>query len=611
MCYARKAFVRQAHLRSSCKCWPGDDHDRHRLQLQGYRDHRHRTSHTDFDSHRRAEGRTVNAHPEAVTPAGFRGLPADAVDVIVIGAGFAGIYAVRQLRDKGFNVVGLEAGLGVGGAWYWNRYPGCRTDSEAHYYCYSFDKELLTEWRWKERFPSQAEVLSYLERAAVKFDVLRLFRFGSRVVNGTWDDHRHLWTLELENGALLTACVVVSAMGILSAPFKPEVAGINDFKGKWYLAQQWPAEGVELAGKRVGIIGTGATGVQLTPPIAEEAAHLYVFQRTPHYVVAGQNRPIDDERRAEIARNYDEIWRAVKGHSFAMPFVSSGRKAAETSAAERDLAYEKGWKKGGLSFLFETFDDLMVDPVANETAAEFFRRKIRETVHDPVIAETLTPRDYPLGGKRLPAGHNYYETFNRDNVTLVDVKRDPIVEFTPTGIRTHGANYDLEIVVFATGYDAFTGAVTRANLHGRSGRSIADVWNDGPQTFLGMTVRDFPNFFMIGGPQSPFANNPPCTESQVEWITEAILHIRDSGANVMEPSLSAQQAWVEHVNTVASGTLLPLGEKVGSWFTGANIPGKKHVLQVYFGGAHLYAERIRAVTAGRFREFELDSAAET
>jgi len=517
---------------------------------------------------------------------------ASPIDAIVVGAGFSGINMVRLLRDRGFDVLGIEAGDGVGGTWYWNRYPGARTDSEAFYYCYSFDQELLKSWKWSERYPAQPEVRAYLEHAADRFDVRRLFRFGVRVLGSRWDESTSTWAVQLDTSEIVYTRFLVSAMGILSAPNAPEIPGVETFEGRRVFAQQWPDD-VDLTGKRVGIIGTGATGIQLTPVAAKLAAELFVLQRTPHYIIPNRNRPMTDEWRSQIHEQYDQIWEKVRSHPFAMPFTSRGLMGADATEESLETIFEEGWANGGLAFLFETFDDLLTNPEVNAVASEFFRKKIREVVHDPETAEKLTPRDYPLGAKRLPGEHSYYEAFNRPNVHVVDIRSTPIVEFTPKGLRLQdGTELELDIVVFATGFDAFSGAVSRVDIRGRSGVSIAEKWADGPATYLGIAVHDFPNFFMIGGPQSPFANNPPLGEAEGEYIARAVEFARDKGLSAIEPDLQREQEWDQLVQSMTEGTVFPQGEAVNSWIVGANIPGKKRVVQVYFGGAADYVNRL-------------------
>jgi len=527
-------------------------------------------------------------------------------DAVVVGAGFAGIYMLHKLRDDlGLDVRVIESGSDVGGAWYWNKYPGVRTDSESQYYCYSFDRELYGEWPWKERYPCGEEVQQYLSYVADRFDLRRDIDFDRYVRSAVWDEDTGRWTVTTDTGEIYRTPYFISAMGILSAPYRPDIKGLDTFKGQQVMTAMWPAQGVDLAGKRVGIIGTGSTGIQVVPEAAKVASQVYVFQRTPNYVVEAQNRPLSDTDRQWIRENYDLVWGKVHSHPFAMAFDSPNRLAVETGEEERKKIFDEGWEKGGFRFLFETFDDLMVDEQANEAAAEYLRDKIRSIVKDPVTAEKLIPRDYPLGGKRLPAGHGYYEAFNRDNVTLVDVKSAPIQEVNETGLRTaDGQQHDLDVLVIATGFDAFSGALTRVDVRGVGGQDIKSKWAHGPRTLFGLTVHGFPNLFAVGGPQTPFANNPPGTERQVEWIAAVIENMRAHGYTRVEPSRDTEDAWVAHTNEISTFTLASRGGPVGSWISGANIPGKEQVIQVYFGGADAYNAKLAECRANNFHGYE-------
>ncbi|MEK6440788.1 flavin-containing monooxygenase [Pseudonocardia sp. T1-2H] len=517
------------------------------------------------------------------------------LDVVVIGAGFAGLAMLHRVRESGFDARVYEAGDGVGGTWYWNRYPGARTDSECYYYCLSFSKELVEEWSWSERYPGQPEMLRYLDFVADKFDLRKDIRFGTRVTSATFDESSNTWEVATDTGERVRSRFVITGLGLLTAPHIPDFRGLDSFAGDTYLTCRWPAEGVDLTGKRVGIIGTGATGVQAIPIIAEQAAQLTVFQRTPNYVVPAQNRPMEPDEIADLKARHYEILAKARNHSFAMPFDPGHGPTAEFSEEERQRIYEEGWASGGFRFLFETFDDIILDEAANESAAEFIRSKIRGIVHDPETAELLSPRGYPYAGKRPPAGHDYYEAYNRDTVSLVDISKAPIQEITPTGLRTADATYEFDVLILATGFDAVTGALTSIDIRGRDGLTLKEKWADGPSTYLGLTVHDFPNLFTISGPGSPFANIPVCIEKNVEWIGNALDHARKSGVEVVEATAEAEADWDRQVQEVVSGTLLTQGAKVHSWFTGANIPGKKPVVNVWFGGANNYFAACDAV----------------
>lgn len=529
-------------------------------------------------------------------------------DAVVVGAGFAGLYALKTLRDDlGMDVRVIESGSDLGGAWYWNKYPGVRTDSESQYYCYSFDKDLYDAWHWQERYPSGEEVCGYLGHVAERFDLRQYIDFDRYVTSAVWSESDGRWTITTDTGDTYRAPYFISAMGVLSAPYRPDIKGLDDFAGQLLMTALWPQEGVDLAGKRVGIIGTGSTGIQLVPEAAEVVSHLHVFQRTANYVVEGQNRPLTDQDRQWIKDHYAETWEKVHGHPFAMAFDSPNRLAVDASAEERKKVFDEGWEKGGFRFLFETFDDLMIDEAANETAAEYIRHKIRSIVKDPEVAETLIPRDYPLGGKRLPSGHGYFEAFNRDNVTLVDVKRAPIEEVTETGVRTADGEYELDVLVLATGFDAFSGALSRIDVRGADGIDIKRKWANGPRTMFGLTVNGFPNMFAVGGPQTPFANNPPGSEKQVEWIAAVIQYMRDNGFARVEPAAEAEDDWVRHTNEVAEMTLASRGGHVGSWISGANIPGKEQVIQVYFGGANNFNAKLAESLSANLASFKFTS----
>ena len=528
-------------------------------------------------------------------------------DAVVVGAGFAGLAMLYRLRELGFSARVYEAGSDVGGTWYWNRYPGARTDSESYYYCFSFSKELCQEWTWSERYPAQPEVLRYLSHVADRFDLRRDIQFKTRIASAHFDETSGRWDIDTESGERVSAQFFITATGFLSATHVPQFKGQESFKGKIYHTGNWPHEGVDFSGKRVGIIGTGASGIQAVPLIAEQCEHLTVFQRTPNYAVPAQNRPLGAALQQEIKQNYDRIWEQARAHWFAMPIDNAGRTALSVSPDERQRIYEDGWNKGGFRFLFETFDDIVLNKEANDTAAEFIRAKIRQTVHDPEVAERLSPRDYPYCGKRPPAEHGYYEAFNRDNVSLVDVKSAPIVEITHKGIRTTQAEYELDGIVLATGFDAVTGPLDRIDIRGRDGLRLKEKWQAGPITNRGLGTYGFPNLYMISGPGSPFANLPVCIEKNVEWIGESIRYLRAQGFSRIEPTPEAEQSWAAHVRDVVNMTLLVEGEKVNSWFTGANIPGKAHVVNVYFGGADKYFESCDRVAADGYEGFTLSA----
>ena len=531
------------------------------------------------------------------------GAEPERTDCIVIGAGFGGLRMLFELRQRGFSGKVLEAGTDVGGTWYWNRYPGARTDSESWVYCFSCDEALQQEWDWQERFPAQPEVLRYLQHATDRFDLRRDIEFGTRVAAATYDEDAAEWSVTTQDGREFRSRFLVPATGPLSLPLDPPFPGLDTFEGDWYLTARWPKEPVDLRGKRVGLVGTGATAVQIVPLVAEEAAHLTVFQRTPNFVIPARNRRLTDEERAALKARYDAIWDQTQRQVFAFPMEAAGRLGTDVAPDDVEAVLEAGWQTGGFQFLFETFDDLLVNEALNEATAEFIRTKIRETVDDPATAELLCPKGYPVGGKRPPLGHGYYETFNRDDVELVDVSTDLIEAITPNGLRTSSRSYEFDVLIFATGFDAMTGTLMAIDIVGRGGQTIRDRWADGPETYLGLAVDGFPNMFVISGPQSPFANIPVVIDNAVRWIGTTMTHIDDADLRTFEPSSEAVHEWCELMNTILDATLLGKGERVNSWFLGANVPGKPHVVLFYFGGANNYFDTIHGVAAGGYEGF--------
>ncbi|WP_236037940.1 flavin-containing monooxygenase [Belnapia arida] len=524
-------------------------------------------------------------------------------DALIIGAGFSGLYQLLCLRDRlGLNVQVLEAGDGVGGTWYWNRYPGARCDSESHSYNYTFSKELFEEWEWSERYPEQPEIMRYLNHVADRFDLKRDICFGTRVVAARHDEAAGSWTVTTEAGEKLTAQFLITAVGCLSTANVPALPGLGDFAGRWYHTGQWPHEGVDFRGKRVGLVGTGSTGIQATPVIAEAAAHLTVFQRTPNYSVPAHNAPLTPEFRQWVRHNHAELRRIMQSTPNGHPFVIEDRSVWDVTAEQRQAIYEAAWAKGGLQFR-AAFRDLLVDKEANDTAAAFLKDKIREIVKDPATAELLADIDHPYAAKRPPIDSDYFATFNRPNVTLADVRRAPIERITPAGIRTAAAEYPLDIIVFATGFDAMTGPLLRMNIEGRDGRALAEAWEAGPRNYLGLQVAGFPNLFTITGPGSPsvLCNMPVAIEQHVEWITDCIARLRADGLARIEPTEAAMDDWVTQVNDAAHATLLPQAHH--SWYLGANVPGKPRVFMPYAGGMARYRAICDEVAAAGYPGF--------
>ena len=528
-------------------------------------------------------------------------------DVVIIGAGFSGLYAIHRLRDElNLDVVAFEAGDGVGGTWYWNRYPGARCDSESYYYSYSFSEELQQEWTWSSRYPGQPEILTYLDHVADRFDLRRSIQFETKVTSATYDEASDQWVVETNRGARVRAKYIVSAVGCLSLRNSPadHFKGLDDFRGDWYHTGAWPHDGVDFSGKRVGLIGTGSTGIQATPVIAAEADHLTVFQRTPNFSIPARNEPLSAEQTAEIKANYDEIRERCRNSSGGFPFFPSEKTASEVSDDERTETYQKLWDLGGFRFLAESYADLMADEFANGTAADFIGAKIRDIVEDPEVAENLVPFDHPYGTKRPPIDTDYYVTYNRDNVSLVNVRKSPIQEITADGVRTADGEYPLDVIVFATGFDAMTGALLDIDIRGREGRTLDDAWAAGPRTYLGLQVAGFPNFFTITGPGSPsvLTNMPVAIEQHVDWVTDCIQHMETKGLRSIEANDDAQEAWVQHVAEAAEETLFP---KANSWYVGANVPGKSRVFMPYVAGLDVYRERCNEIVANNYEGFEL------
>ncbi|WP_249732356.1 NAD(P)/FAD-dependent oxidoreductase [Roseococcus sp. SDR] len=532
-------------------------------------------------------------------------MPAETLDAIIIGAGFSGMYQLHLLRDKlGLNVRVLEMGDGVGGTWYWNRYPGARCDSESHSYCYMFSKELQQEWEWSERYPQQPEIIRYMNWVADKLDLKRSIRFGTKVTGARYDEAANLWRVSTAAGESFTATWLITAVGCLSTANVPKIPGLESFEGDWYHTGEWPHEGVDFTGKRVGQIGTGSTGIQAVPVIAAQAKHLTVFQRTANYSVPAHNAPLTPEFRQWVRDNYEYLRQVMTSNTNGHPFTIADRSALSVSEAEREALFEKAWEKGGLQFR-ATFGDILTSLEANATAAEFIKRKIRGIVKDPATAELLADIDHPYAAKRPPIDSHYFEAFNRDNVTLVDVRNAPIERITPRGIVTGGREYEVDIIVFATGFDAMTGPLLRLNIEGRDGLPLREAWAAGPRSHLGLQVPGFPNMFTITGPGSPsvLCNMPVAIEQHAEWIMDCIAHLRAHGIARMEASEAAADAWVAEVNRAADATLLP--QASSSWYLGANVPGKPRVFMPYAGGMAHYAKICAEVAAKGYEGFTL------
>lgn len=528
------------------------------------------------------------------------------LDVVVVGAGFSGLYALYRLRDGlGLSVRVYEAGSGVGGTWYWNRYPGCRCDIPSYYYSYSFSKELDQEWSWSEKCSSQPEIEKYLNHVTDRFDLRRDIRFNARVTSARYDDTNNLWEIGTDDGRCAWARFLVSAVGILSAGHIPDYRGLDRFEGDTYFTGRWPREKVDFSGRRVGIIGTGSSGIQVIPIVAREAAHLTVFQRTPNFAIPARNEPTDPDTERRIKANYPRIRHEERISPLGLPEGSPTRSALEVSPEERQRVYEEGWRNGGFRLISDSFKDLATNREANKTISEFIAEKIRERVHDPRIAAKLIP-SHAFGTRRPALETGYFETFNRENVTLIDLKATPIEEITPRGIRTSEAEHELDSIVFATGFDAFSGSLIRMNVVGRGGMRLADYWSEGPRTFLGLTSRHFPNMFMITGPQSGVNFNLARNiEQHVDWIADCIEYMREHDYETLEPEAAAEDRWAALVTEAVGATLIL---ETDSWWIGTNIPGKPRMILRYVGGAVRYRKECADVVAKGYEGFTLTPA---
>src|SRR5215469_14424714 len=529
-------------------------------------------------------------------------------DAVVIGAGFSGMYMLKSLRDKfGLKVRVYEAGDTVGGTWYWNRYPGARCDSDSYIYCFTWDKQLLHEWEWSERYPEQPEILRYLEHVAERHELKREIRFNTRVTGAEFDETNNLWKVRTAQGEEATARFLVAAVGSLSDTNVPQFKGLEKFQGKWCHTSRFPHAGIDFTAKRVAVVGTGATAVQAIPEIAQQAKQLTVFQRTANYCVPARNGKVDPALVEARKADYDGVVRRIRQSFFGFEYNFIPKSVLEATPGEREREFDRMWDEGGFAFWLANYQDMFFNQEANDLCADYIKRKIRKTVKDPVVAEKLIPKGYPYGTKRQPLDTNYYETFNKDNVLLVDASTDgPIEEITEKGIRAGGNEYEFDIIVFATGFDALTGPLKALNLKGRGGRKLSESWVDGPHTYLGIAIAGFPNFFTITGPQSPsvLSNMPVSIEQHVEWITKCIDTMRRSGKTTIEATDQAQEHWVAHVNEIVGGTLLP---RANSWWMSANIAGKPRAFLPYLDpeGVGGYRKRCDEIAAKGYEGFAL------
>lgn len=529
------------------------------------------------------------------------------LDVVIVGAGFAGLHMLHRVRQLGLSARVLEAGAGIGGTWFWNRYPGARCDVESLEYSYSFSEELQQDWTWSERYAGQPEILRYLNHVADRFGLHRDIQLNARVTEAHFNEGTGRWTLMTETGLEFSARYCVMATGCLSAARVPEIEGLESFGGSWYHTGAWPPEGVDLTGRRVGCIGTGSSGIQVIPILAQQASHLVVFQRTPAFAVPARNTPLDPLVQQCWKQDYTALRRQARQTQFGILVEPNPRSATQVSDDERRSEFERRWDHGGLGFMF-AFKDLLVSRRANDAAATFVRNKIAELVHDPARAAVLQPATHPIGAKRLCLDSNYYETFNRPNVTLVDLRETPIREITPKGIRAADGEYPLDAIVFATGFDAMTGSLLRINIRGQGGLSLCTHWADGPRTYLGVAIAHFPNMFIIAGPGSPsvLSNMIVSIEQHVEWISTCIQYVEERGIDLIEATPQAEVDWTAHVTYLASTTLYPAAN---SWYLGANVPGKPRVFMPYVGGVSKYAQHCDAVARSGYSGFCLTSSA--
>jgi cyclohexanone monooxygenase len=533
---------------------------------------------------------------------------AEAYDAVVVGAGFAGMYMLHRLRGIGLSVRVYEQGSGVGGTWYWNRYPGARCDVESMQYSYSFSDELQQEWDWSERYAPQPEILRYANHVADRFNLRSEIQFNTRVDQAVFDESANTWSVATSDGKTVTAKFVVLATGCLSNARVPDIKGLDRFKGQVYHTGHWPHERIDFTGLRVGVIGTGSSGIQAVPVIAEQAKHLTVFQRTPNYSIPARNATLTEQERQKFRQNYPEIRRFAREEAKNGIYTDlPDRGALDDGNNERRARYEARWQHGGLTFM-SVYNNLALDQAANDTAADFVREKIAEIVKDPATAKLLQPITYPIGTKRICIDTDYFETFNRPNVTLVDLKSDPIEEILPNAVRAGAKDYEVDALVLATGFDAMTGSVAKIDISGRHGERLNQKWAEGPKTYLGLMSAGFPNLFIITGPGSPsvLSNMIVSIEQHVDWIADCIAYMRDRGFEAMEANKDAEDKWVAHVNEVAYTTLYP---QANSWYMGANIPGKPRIFMPYIGGVGPYRQICNDIAAKGYEGFAMTAAA--
>ncbi|QJB68712.1 flavin-containing monooxygenase [Parasphingorhabdus halotolerans] len=526
------------------------------------------------------------------------------LSVVVVGAGFAGLYLLYRLRKMGLSARAFEAGDDVGGTWYWNRYPGARCDIESIDYSYSFDTELEQDWEWTEKYATQPEILRYAQHVAEKHDLKRDITFNTRVMKAVWNEETSLWTVTTENGEVTTCQYFIMATGCLSQPKNIDIEGADHFGGEIYKTHSWPHDGVDFSGKRVGIIGTGSSGIQSIPLIAEQAAHTTVFQRTANYSIPAGNGPISKEKLA-IKQRYQDYREEARWTPVGVPGKETVDFTFMVSDEDREKRYEALWNTGAIPHIGSEFADILSNKEANDTLAEFARKKIRSVIDDPEVAEILSPTSFPICTKRACLDSGYFETFNKPNVSLVDIRKNPITEITETGIATADQNFEFDAIVFATGFDAMTGALLAVDIQGRNGQTLKEKWADGPVNYLGLTVSGFPNFFMITGPGSPsvLSNMIVSIEQHVDWITDCISYMQKENLAVIDATLTAESGWVKYSTDFSDLTLFPMAN---SWYMGANVPGKPRVCLPFVGGVGAYRRACNDVAAQDYLGFKFD-----
>ena len=531
-------------------------------------------------------------------------LPGDTFDAVIVGAGFTGLYMLHVLRQKGFTARLVDAASGVGGTWYWNRYPGARCDIESMQYSFQFSEELQQEWEWTERYASQPEILAYIEHVADRFDLTRDIQFDTRVEAATWDENTGEWTVETDRGQALHARYFIMGVGCLSAPIKPTFEGEADFTGETYQTSIWPKEPVDFKDKRVGIIGVGSSAIQAGPLIAEEAEHVYIYQRTPNYVVPSQNRPLTPEEVRDIKSDYKGFRAKAYAGLTAFLFERHDQSVFDLTPDERRARFDNYWNIGGLPFL-GAFNDILFNDDANQACIDYWRSRIEEIIDDPKLVDLLTP-DEEFGCKRLCSGTGFYEMFNRDNVRLVDVRGTGIERFTPAGLRAEGVDYDLDTIIFATGFDAMTGSVTRIRITGKGGQTIQQKWAEGPKTYLGLMISGFPNMFNMvsAGSPSVLATMVTAAEQHGDWVGECLDHMRETGKTVIEATPEAEAEWSAEVKRAGDASLRT---NCDSWYVGSNIEGKARAFAPYIGGWPPYVARCNAETASKYENCVLSA----